>query len=160
MRGGEGVVDPDVAELGEFGDERRIVLLFLFMEAGVLKAEDVAVLHRRDSLFGSVADAIVGERDRPAEHFRQFRRDRFQRLLGVAALGPAEMRQQDHLAALVRDFRDRRRHALQPRGVGDAALLHGDVEIDAQQHALSLDVDVIESAEGVCHGWCPGRGAA
>ena len=37
--------------------------------------------------------------------------------------------------------------ALQPRGVGDAAIFHGHVEVDAQQHALALYVDVIEGAE-------------
>ena len=37
--------------------------------------------------------------------------------------------------------------ALQPRGVGDAAVLHRHVEVDAQQHALALHVDVIEGAE-------------
>ena len=48
VRGREGVVDPDVAELGQFGDEGGIVLFFLLVEAGVLEAEDVAVLHRGD----------------------------------------------------------------------------------------------------------------
>ena len=38
VRGGEGVVDPDVAELGERGDEGRIVLLLALVEARVLQA--------------------------------------------------------------------------------------------------------------------------
>ena len=66
VRGRERVVDPDVAELGQFRDEGRIVLLFLFVEAGVLQAEDVAVLHRRDGLGRGLADAVVGEGDRLA----------------------------------------------------------------------------------------------
>ena len=37
--------------------------------------------------------------------------------------------------------------ALEPGGVGDAAVFHRHVEIDAQQHALALHVDVIEGAE-------------
>ena len=61
VRGREGVVDADVAELGERGDESRIVLLLAGMKAGVLQAEDVAVLHRRDRAFGDLADAVVGE---------------------------------------------------------------------------------------------------
>ena len=48
MRGREGVVDPDVAELGERRDELRIVLFLAGMEAGVLEANDVARLHRGD----------------------------------------------------------------------------------------------------------------
>ena len=31
--------------------------------------------------------------------------------------------------------------------IGDAAVFHGHVEVDAQQHALALYVDVIEGAE-------------
>ena len=66
VRGREGVVDPDVAELGQFRDEGRIVLLLALVEAGVLQAEDVAVLHRGDGLGRGLADAVVGEGDRLA----------------------------------------------------------------------------------------------
>ena len=38
-------------------------------------------------------------------------------------------------------------NTFEPGGVGDVAILHGHVEIDAQQHALALYVDVIEGAE-------------
>ena len=147
VRGRERVVDPDVAELGQLGDEGRIVLLFLLVEAGVLQAEDVAVLHRRDGLGRGLADAVVGEGDRLLDHLRQRGGDGLQRILGVAALRPAEMREQDHLAALVGDLGDGRRDALEPGRVGDAAVFHGHVEVDAQQHALALHVDVIEGAE-------------
>ena len=159
VRGREGVVDPDVAELCQFRDEGRIVLLFFLVEAGVFQTEDVAVLHRGDRLRRRLADAILGERDRLLDHLRERFRHRLQRLLGIASLGPAEMREQDHLAALAGNLRDGRRDALEPRRVGDAAVLHGDVEVDAQQHAFALYVDVIEGAEGFCH-WrvsCPGR---
>ena len=74
-------------------------------------------------------------------------RDGLQRFLGVASLGPAEMREQDHLAALAGNLGDGRRDALEPGRVGDAAAFHGHVEVDAQQHALALHVDVIEGAE-------------
>ena len=52
VRGGEGVVDIDVAELGERGDEGRIVLFLAGVEARVLQAEDVAGLHRGDRGLG------------------------------------------------------------------------------------------------------------
>ena len=95
--------------------------------------------------------AFVGEADRLSDHQRQFRGDGFQRLLGVAPLGPAEMREQDHLAALAGNLGDGRRDALQPRGVADAAAVHGHVEVDAQQHAFALYVDVIEGTELFFH---------
>ncbi len=147
VRGREGVVDPDVAEFRQLRDEGRIVLLFLFVEAGVFQAQDVAILHRADRLGGGFADAIVGESHRLLDHLRERFRHRLQRVLGIASLGPAEMREQDDLAALAGDFGDGRRDALQPRGVGDAAIFHGHVEVDAQQHAFALYVDVIEGAE-------------
>ena len=147
VRGRERVVDPDVAELCQFRDEGRIVLLFFLVEAGVFQAEDVAVLHRGDGLGRGLADAVVGEGDRLLDDLRQRRRDGLQRILGVASLRPAEMREQDDLAALVGNFGDGRRDALEPGRVGDAAVFHGHVEVDAQQHALALHVDVIEGAE-------------
>src|SRR5256885_11764076 len=61
------------------------------------------------------------------------------------------MREQYDLAAFVGYFGDGRRHALEPGGVGDAAIFRGHVEIDAQQYALALHVDVVEGAECLGH---------
>ena len=74
VRRRERVVDPDVAELGQFGDEGRIVLFFFLVEAGVFQAEDVAVLHRRDGLGRGLADAVVGEGDRLLDDLSPARR--------------------------------------------------------------------------------------
>ena len=112
VRGREGVVDPDVAELGECRDEGRIVLLLACVEAGVLQAENVAGLHRGDRALGQFADAIVGEGDRTLDDAGDLGGDGLQRFLRVATLWPAEMREQDHLAALVGDLGDGWRGAL------------------------------------------------
>src|ERR1700722_4236704 len=61
------------------------------------------------------------------------------------------MREQNDLAAFVRDFGDGGRDTLEPCGAGYATLLHGPIEIDAQQHAPALYVDVLEGAECFCH---------
>ncbi len=79
------VVDPDVAERGERRDEAWIVLLLADVEAGVLEAEDVAVLHRGDRRVGHRADAIIGEGDVTLQMRRQHRGDGLERILGVAA---------------------------------------------------------------------------
>src|SRR6201997_4572541 len=147
MGGGEGVVDPDVSELCQCRDKGRIVLFFLFMEAGVLETKNIAVLHGGDRLRSRLADAVVGESNRPFDHARQLGRDGPERFLLVAPFGTTEMGEQDDLAALVCDFGDGRCNAFEPRGVGDATVLHGYVEIDAQQDALALHVDVIEGTE-------------
>src|SRR5271163_1771487 len=154
MGGGERVVDIEVAQLGEFGDKRRIVLLFALVEAGVFQQQDFAVLYRRYRGRRGVADAISGKADRAAQQLGNGRSDRPQRIGRVrAALWPPEMREQNDLSALVRDFADRRQHALDPRGVGDLAVFHGNVEIDAKQDAFAANVGVVESAEVLDHGW-------
>ena len=104
VRGRESVVDIDVAELGQLLDEGRIVLFLSLVEAGVLQQQHIAVLHRGDGFLGRFADAVVREGDMLLEDVRDARRDRLQRLLRIASLRPAEMRQQDHLAALAARF--------------------------------------------------------
>ena len=100
-----------------------------------------------------LADAVLGEGDRAAEHADQRRHDRLQRHTSARpALGPAEMGEQDHLAALAGDFRDGRRDGAMRRVVGDLAVGHRDVEVDADEHALALQVGVVEGAEGCVMG--------
>ena len=152
MGGGEGVIDIDVAELGELVDMGRIVLLLALMEAGVLEQKHVAVLHLGDRVVGCLADAVGREGDRPLDDVGDRGGDGFERIgLVRAALGPAEMREQNDLAALVRDLRDGRRDALDARRIGHPAVLRRNVEIDAQQNALAGDVGVVERAERFCH---------
>ena len=138
VRGGERVVDENIAERGEFLHEARLVLLFLLVEACILQAEDVAGLHRVDRGLGLLADASSAKATGRAESLGDRRRDRLERLVGIDSLWPAEMSEQDHFAALVGDLGDGRRHALDARCVADLAVLHRHVEVDAQQHALAL----------------------
>ena len=92
--------------------------------------------------------------DRAAEHLGRRPGDRLQREFGRGAiLGPAEMREQDDLGALVGQFGDGRRDALDAGGVGDLAVGDRNVEVDAHQHALAADVaDIVECLEGG-HAW-------
>ena len=87
MRGGEGVVDPEVAELGERCDEGRIVLLLALVEARVLQAQDVAgfIAATAASAFGPMQSSAkaTGRFD----HLLDGGGDRLQRLLRVA--GPS-----------------------------------------------------------------------
>jgi len=70
--------------------------------------------------------------------------DRLERILAAAPLGAAEMRQQDHLAALVRNLEDGRSHALDTGCVGDLAVAQRHVEVDAQEDALACHIGLIE----------------
>ena len=121
--GGEGIVDVDVAELGELFDIGRIVLLLALVEARVLEQQNVAVLHCPDRVGGHFANAVADEADRPADDLSDRLGDRSQRIGFVrTALRAAEMREQNDLAALVGDLLYRLRHALDARLVGDAAV--------------------------------------
>src|SRR5437899_1365956 len=65
------------------------------------------------------------------------------------------MGEQDNLSAFVRDLTDGRSDALDAGQVGDPAVLNGHVQVDAHEHALAANVDVIERAEHVSRlaGW-------
>ncbi len=138
--------------LASCGDECGIVLLLARIKAGVLQAEDVALVHGGDRALGHLADAVVDELHRPLEHMGDLGGDRLERELRVAfALGPAEMREQDHLAVGIGDLGDGVGGALDAGGVGDDAVFDRYVEVDAHQHAQALHVDMVEGAEFV-HG--------
>ena len=152
MSGGKGVVDIDVAELGELVDMGRIVLLLALVEPSVLEQKHVAILHFGDRVVGRLADAVGREGDRPLDDVGDRGGDGLQRIgLVRAALRPAEMREQNDLAALVRDLCDGRCNALDARRIGHAAVFGRYVEVDPQEHALSGEVGVIERAKRFCH---------
>ena len=152
VSGGEGVIDIDVAELGEFVDMGRVVLLLALMEASVLEQEHVAILHFGDRVVGCLADAVGCEGDGSLDDVGDRRGDGLQRIgLVRATFGAAEMRKQNDLAALVRNLRDGRCNALDARRVGHATVLRRNIEIDAQQNALAGQVCVVERAKRFAH---------
>ena len=151
MRRRESVIDKDVAERRELFGEVLVVLFLAGMEAGIFQTKNVAVLHRGDRGLGFGADAILGEGDGTLDDARHFGGDRPQRILRVRSLGAAQMREQDHLAALVGQLEDGRRDFLDAGRVRDPAVLHRDVQVDAEQDAFAFDVGVIETAKGGLH---------
>ena len=96
---------------------------------------------------GGLADAVGGERDRALDDVRRPRRRPAAANLSDRAPWAGRNARADDLAALVGDFGDGRRIALDARHVGDVAVLHRHVEVDAQQHALARDIGLVEGAE-------------
>src|SRR5581483_9241350 len=93
MRGAEGVVDVDVAELGDLLGEIRVVLLLFLVESEIFEQQDVAVLKTFGSAFDAGADAVIDEADRLAEQFTELLLNRLERVFRLrSALRPAEMR--------------------------------------------------------------------
>jgi hypothetical protein len=148
----EGVVDIDVAKRGERLDDLWIVFLLALVKAGVLKQQDVAVLHLGDGVRGHLADAGGCKGNRALDDVGDRRRDRPQRIgLVRTALGPAEMGEQNDLAALVRDLLDGGGDAFDARRVSHTAIFGGDVEVDAQENAFAGDIGFVQRAEGFAH---------
>ena len=112
------------------------------------RQQDVAGLHRGDRGFRR-RRRCSRRRRRPAARSTvgDLGGDRLQRCPSGRGPWPAEMREQDHLAALVGDLGDGRRDALDAGGVGDLAVLHRHVEVDAHSTRLPFTSASIEGAE-------------
>ncbi len=142
----EGVVDIDIAELGELFGEVRLVLFLFLVEADVFEQQHVAVLQRIGRLLGLGADAVAGELHRFAQKLAEPVGARLERILGLRpALGPAKVRHEDHPAAAIDDVLDRRQRHDDTPIVGDLAAFEGHVEIDAHEHALTFDIHIRNS---------------
>ena len=63
MRGTEGIVHVDVAELRERLRKPRVIGFLLGLKADVFEQRHVAVVHVRDDLLRHVADSVVAEGD-------------------------------------------------------------------------------------------------
>ena len=112
VRGAEGVVHVDLGQRGQRLGEGRIVGLFFGVEAQVFEQQHLARLELARHLFGNFADAIgrkghvdalaeflVEQLAQPVDHGPQ-------RVLRIGlALGPAQVRGQDHLGLALRAHR-------------------------------------------------------
>ncbi|KAI3485128.1 hypothetical protein L1887_51565 [Cichorium endivia] len=155
----EGVVDVDVTELGEAGAELLhlggvgldlfaglvgALALLLDVVAEVLEQEDLAALGSGDGLLGGRADTVGQELDVLGEQLGDLGGDGLERVLGDGlAVGAAHVGHEDDCLGLlldgVLDGGERSDDALV---VGDLVAVHGDVEVDADQDLLVLEVDI------------------
>ncbi len=148
----EGVVHVDVRQLAERGRELIVVLGLARLEADVLEQQHPARLQAIDGCVGARSDDVVGEVDVRTGQLGQTRRDRRQREGGVGrALGPSEVAREDHLRAAAAQVLDRRQRRADASVVGDRAVLDRDVEVDADEHAAPVDVDLVEALH--CKRW-------
>src|SRR6185437_4204106 len=136
--GAERVHDEDLAKVGHPAGERRVVLLLALVEAHVLTE------HRGAGLAIDALEPVAPQRHGLAEQLREPRRDGFQRqrLIGLALLRPAQVREDEDLGALLERVADRRQRRADPRIAGDDAILDRDVEILADQDPLAAQVHV------------------
>ena len=147
MAGAEGVIHVGVGQRGQIPAELRQVLGLLLAETGVLQQHHIAVLHGGDSGLGVVAHdgVVIGKHNVLAQLGGQGHGNGGQAELGLGAvLGLAQMAAQDDLRAIVDELLDGGQRRIDAVLVGDDALLHGDVEIAAHQHALAGVVLIVD----------------
>src|SRR5206468_3695499 len=110
----------------------------------VLEHRDLARPEAVDQLGDLGADDPRGELDRDADQLGKAVGTRPQREAYLAVLGPAEMRDEDDPGVPAAELLDRRKRLADPRVVGDRPVFEGDVEVDADENPLAVDLDVRE----------------
>jgi hypothetical protein len=107
--GAEGVVDVQVAELGELGCEGGVVGLLACVEAQIFEQRDAAGLQRVDHRRGVRPDAVGGEDDGLLKQPGQRLDHRAQaHAVDALALGTVEVGEQHRLGACDGQRADRR----------------------------------------------------
>jgi hypothetical protein len=150
MRGREGVIDINIAKLRKRGDKVWVVFGLGGVEPRVFEQKNIAVLHRADRTFGYIPGAVGGKADIALKLALEFDRHGFQRILRVrAAFWASKMGENDDLGFPVRNLADIRKHALDARCIRDPKILHRDIEIGPNEHALACDVDIVKRAEHI-----------
>ena len=97
----------------------------------------------------AVTDDLVREADLAVEQLGEAGPDRLHRVLGVGgAVGAPEVRGEDEPRAAFSQPTQGRQRRLDTRVVADLAALQRDVEVDPDEHASILDVEVIQKRQG------------
>jgi hypothetical protein len=144
VRSAERVVHVDVAKCRQSPRKSSVVPLLLGVEPQVLEQHQAAGRDACRDRFSRGADAVPGERHRPADELRQPGRDGAQAHLGIRlAFRAAQVRRQhDARRAGVERVLDGRQRRTNSRVVADHAVLERDVEIDAHEDARALQRQV------------------
>ena len=130
MRGAEGVVDVEVASVGQLASELMVVLRLARVEARVLENGDARIVHERAQMLF----------------------DRLQRERRVLPLRPAQVRAEAELLhAAVEEEPDRRQSCADTRVIGNPPVFERDVEVHPCQDVLAEDIGVPDRARPV-HG--------
>ena len=160
VRGAEGVVGVGVARRRQRGRERGVVGLFAGVEAEVLEQHHAAATGLGERGGHRLADRVGREDDRAAEQFRQARRYRPQRERWIRGpLRPAQMGADDEGRPPVEGEPQGREGGANPGVVADDAVAHGNVEVDAHEQPVPVEIEVVEGS--LAHGCLmpPSKGA-
>ena len=152
VRHGKGVVDVEIPQRGQIGGEGGVVGFLFGVEAQVFQHADFAVLHGVYHGPGLGADAVGGEGDLAPQDAGQGVGHGLQTHAGDdLALGPVEMGQHADPGPRRDQIGQGHGGTLKARGVGDLAVLHGHVEVAADQDGFAPDVEIVDGLE-LAHG--------
>ncbi len=155
MAGAESIVNVSVSQAGQLFAEGVDILGFFLAETGVLEQNNIAVAHGGNSSLGLVANnvVVISKGNRLAQLFAQANSNGSQAELGFGAiLRLAQMAAQDNLCAVSDQLFDGRQSRIDAVVVGDHTVLHRDIEIAADKHALASVVFVINRLFAQTHG--------
>ena len=127
----------------------------MFLVSSLRKRHHVALVHGGDSGLGVFAHnvVVIGEHNVLAQQLAQAHGHGSQgKLFFGAVLGLAQMAAQDDLAAVRDQLLDGGQRSLDALVVGDFAVLHGHVEVNANQNPLAFYIDVVDGF--LCHDRC------
>src|SRR5665811_2525486 len=118
--------------------------------AQVLQHGDIALAERFESVLHVGAHAVVKEQHRPAvQKLFHALGDRPQGGLGrTLAFRASQMGHEDDFGTPLLELRDRGKHALDTRVVGNLAVFDRHVEVGAHEHALTLHIEIVDGLDG------------
>ena len=141
--GPEGVVDIDVAVLGQLPGKKLISRLFFWMEAQVFQQRDFPRFQLLRHVECRIAHAVRGERNVSAQQLGDASDEVLQRQPGIGALGPPKVAHQHHGSASIQQGLDGGNGPSNAGVVRDVmCTVEGDVEVHANQGTLALNLKV------------------
>ena len=141
----EGIVDVDVAVLGELAREELVAALLFRMEAEVFQQRDFTGLQGLGDVQRGVFHAVGGKLDGPTKQRLEPGQDVLQAEFLIAAFGAAEVGHEYGRTALLQDVLDGGKCCADARVIGYfSGFVQRDVEVHADQGALALEVEVGE----------------
>ena len=148
MRGAKRVVHIDVRERGELLGKVVVVLLLLGMKTEIFQQHDATLRSRLHGLRRDCAHAVGGKRDIHPKQFTRPRRDRTQTHLRVRfPFRPSKVRGKDHhRGSRLERVPNSRQRCLDAGVVADDAVFDRDVEVDANEHAPPLQIEIADGS--------------
>ena len=147
VRRTECIVHEDIAIRGEPLRKRWIVALLTGVEAHVLEQKEFACTQTTNGVVGTNAERIASRRHIDANKLCQSLRCRSKaQAVNNATIWSAKVRHDHDRCAAIEERLDRWNCGADTRVVDDLSIGERHVEVDAQQHALALHVQLANRA--------------